>query len=231
MRSTSVMYDSLVREISRDIVRHWKEDFSKLQERLKVNPHKEFASTWSEEYQFRKAPKKGDKPLEFDVEATLIFKHTEEWEYKVDGNADEGCKRGRDKGQGCIFVDFTVDPRSLPSTWEDITYDIKDVVRHEIEHLLQGGWSVKRGKEKPNDDLLRVLIQNKLLPAKSYFELEKEVDAQMYGMYLKAKKKRVPFPIVIKDYLNLQPITQDDQSSIINLWSQRARKLSLPSPA
>ena len=47
-------------------------------------------------------------------------------------------------------------------------------------------------------------------------------------MYLKAKKLRKPFADVLNDYLDMQPISQEEKEDILNIWRNKAKSLSLP---
>ena len=62
-----------------------------------------------------------------------------------------------------------------------------------------------------------------------YYKLEKEIDANLEGLYLKAKKSRQPLGKVIDDYLEfklkLSPKVRED---IKNLWRERAPKINVP---
>jgi hypothetical protein len=79
------------------------------------------------------------------------------------------------------------------------------------------------------DDLIaRIAIDQNLLPRGEYFKLEKEIDANLQGMYFRAKKERRPFIDVINDYLDAQSITPEQKEEVLNLWRPRASKLSLP---
>jgi hypothetical protein len=73
------------------------------------------------------------------------------------------------------------------------------------------------------------MINADLLPKSDYFKLEKEIDAMLQGLYLKAKKSRKPYLEVIDDYLDKQPISQEERKEILDLWAKRAKSLSLPS--
>jgi len=66
------------------------------------------------------------------------------------------------------------------------------------------------------------------LPKAEYFKLEKEVDANLQGMYLRAKKERRPFRDVIDDYLDAQKITPEEKEEILDLWRTRLPALNLP---
>ena len=72
------------------------------------------------------------------------------------------------------------------------------------------------------------MIDADLLPKSAYFRLEKEVDAMLQGMYLKAKKSRRPFLAVIDDYLDKQPVNQEERKEILDLWAKRLKPLGLP---
>jgi hypothetical protein len=89
--------------------------------------------------------------------------------------------------------------------WQTVSFDIKDVIRHELEHLTQDGANLKGGtdsedprlvrpsKYMEDDKFIRDLIDADLLPKAAYFKLEKEVDAMLQGLYFKAKKSANPF--------------------------------------
>jgi hypothetical protein len=80
-----------------------------------------------------------------------------------------------------------------------------------------------------DDEFIRDMIDANLLPKSDYFKLEKEVDAMLQGLYFKAKKSRKPYLEVIDDYLDKQPINQEERKDILDLWAKRAKALSLPS--
>jgi hypothetical protein len=67
-------------------------------------------------------------------------------------------------------------------------------------------------------------------PAK-YFLHKKEIPAMIQGMYLKAKKKRVPFKIVVDEYLGRWvangTITAQEKQQIIDTWRTYLPKLGI----
>jgi hypothetical protein len=75
---------------------------------------------------------------------------------------------------------------------------------------------------------MRKLINSKLLPLSAYFKLEKEIDANLQGMYFRAKKEKKPLADIINNYLNAQNITPEEKKEILNLWRTRIKALSLP---
>ena len=200
--------------MSKDVLNAWKKQFDK-------DPKRLFALL-DTNYELEDA--KG-RPLEFDLLAKLDFKKTKDRTYKVDGGANEGD----DESEGFIALNFSVDPRELPRMWSTIAMDIRDVLRHEIEHLTQGGWNVRQGKQMEDDQFIRDLIQKyKTLAPKNYFMLDKEVDAMLQGMYFKAKKARRPFADVIDDYLDMVSLEPEEKEEIKTRWRGRVKALSLP---
>jgi hypothetical protein len=160
--------------------------------------------------------------FEFDFSIQAVY--TDDL-YKVDGGANAGYDDDDEEIQPLLSVRFDI-PKDID--WQTVSFDLKDVIRHELEHLTQDGANVRPGKKIEDDKFIRDLINADLLPKAAYFQLEKEVDAMLQGIYLKAKKSRRPFIEVIDDYLDKQPINQEERKEILNLWSKRVRNIGLP---
>ena len=112
--------------------------------------------------------------------------------------------------------------------WSEISMNLKDVARHEIEHLTQSDLENYPSKYIESDQLIRDLINAKLLSPSQYFKLEKEVDANLQGMYFRAKKEKRPFRDIIDDYLSAQKITPQEREEVLDLWRSRLSALNLP---
>jgi hypothetical protein len=158
----------------------------------------------------------------FDLEG--IVEITDD-EYFVDGGANEGFDDRGNEITPLLSVKFKI-PKN--PKWSTISMDLKDVVRHELEHLTQGGENERPGKYMEDDQLLRDLIDADVLPKSQYFKLEKEVDAMLQGLYFKAKKSRLPFKKVIDDYLDKVGLTPQEKEEVLNIWKSRRKALSLP---
>ena len=150
-------------------------------------------------------------------------------EYGVDGGANAGFDSEGEEITPMLSVNFKI-PKN--PDWQQISFDIKDVIRHELEHLTQEGDNVKTGKHMEDDQLIRDLIDADMLSKSQYFKLEKEVDAMLQGLYFKAKKSKRPFGDVIDDYLNIfldqETISPQEKEDILNTWRSRRKALSLP---
>jgi hypothetical protein len=195
-------YDKITNQISSTIFRQWKEDFEADKEASRID---------------MSFPFEGNK---IDIDANISF-IPNTGVLRVDGGADDEIDY--------IEVRFEVDPEKLPEFWEEISMNLKDVIRHEIEHLTHGEGEISiPGKRMEDDLLIRKLIDVELLPKSQYFKLEKEVDANLQGMYLRAKKEKRPFKDVINTYLGAQDITPEEKEKILDLWRSRLSVLNLP---
>ena len=178
--------------------------------------------------------------FEFDFNGIVVI--TKDL-YVVDGGSNAGFDNEGDEIQPVIELKFKI-PKN--PDWQKVSFDIKDVVRHELEHLTQDGLNLKGyvgiddpraqnnpkltrlGKYMEDDQFFRNQIDMDLLPKANYFRLQKEIDAMLQGMYFKAKKSRQPFADVLNNYLDMQSISEEDKENILNLWRNRAKSLSLP---
>ena len=106
---------------------------------------------------------------------------------------------------------------------------LKDIIRHEIEHLTHQnmGFTANPAKIMPDDRKRRDKIEAGQIPVDQYFKLEKEVDANLQGLLFRAKKERRPFADVVNDYLDAQPITPKQKQQIVTLWRKRMPALGI----
>jgi hypothetical protein len=195
-------YDKITNVISSKIFNQWREDIN----------NGALASRLEQSFPFE------DEEISIDANISVT---PGTGMLKVDGGADDQ--------EDYIEVRFEIDPEKLPEFWEEISMNLKDVIRHEIEHLTHGeGFTSKPGKTMEDDILIRKIIDAKLLPPAQYFKLEKEVDANLQGMYLRAKKEKRSFRDVIDTYLDAQDITPEEKEEILDLWRSRLPTLNLP---
>jgi hypothetical protein len=201
-------YDSLSNRLSGMIFKKWKEDF----EAGKEKSHFEWYVI-------------DDKTeLEFDLIADALF--VDEDIYSVDGGANAGNDaKGVDPHIEAFFV---IDIQLLPRLWEKISYDLKDFMRHEIEHLTQQGPNLIPSKERASDQARRDKIKAGEIPAAKYPVLRSEIEPMLQGMYFSAKKQRRPFIDVINDWFNSRGFTEEEKKSVLKVWRPYLKQLSLP---
>jgi hypothetical protein len=199
-------YDKISNQASSDLFRGWKEAFDAGEKSIG------FEETYSN----------GD--VEFDVEGTLVLTPgTGKMEVL------ESTGAGFDDDGDFIIVDIAIDPELLPNFWEEISMTLKDLFRHEIEHLThnKGGVSTNPSKVMRGDLAKRDKIRAGEKPIGDYFKLKKEVDANLQGMYFRAKKEKKPFADVVNSYLDAQDITPQEREEILTLWRNRLPALGL----
>jgi hypothetical protein len=130
-----------------------------------------------------------------------------------------------------IEVRFEIDPAEYPSILSEVATELRDVLRHEIEHLTQSGWNTLPGKYIASDQALRKRIESGKLPAARYFTLPKETPAMIQGLYHKAKKSKQPFRDVVNAYLDVWQsngtLTNQDREYILNVWRTYLPKLAI----
>ena len=221
-------YDSLTTKLTKATINKWVED-----SKQKPIPKKSFVDIDIDEFDGK------GREIEFNYVGIVEF------DKKIDGYEVDGTSNsGEDKGKmPFVATMFRINPKILPQAWSKISADVSDVIRHEIEHLTQAGDNVRgqvyddegnlidKGKYMDDDKIIRDMINKlKVLPKSDYYKLEKEVDAMLQGLYLKAKKTRKPFADVINNYLDIAPgiDTKEDKEIILNLWRSRRGALSLP---
>jgi hypothetical protein len=78
-----------------------------------------------------------------------------------------------------------------------------------------------------DDTLVRALVKTGALPKGDYFKLAKEVDANIQGMYFRAKKEKRPFADVVKQYFDDQDLPKEDYEDILNLMRKRLPALGI----
>jgi hypothetical protein len=209
-------YDALTTKLTRATINKWVEDSKK-----KPLPKKSFVDIDIDDVDGK------GREIEFNYVGIVEF------DKKIDGYEVDGTSNsGEDKGKmPFVATMFRINPKILPQAWSKISADVSDVIRHEIEHLTQAGDNIRSGKYIDDDIMIRDMINKlKILPKSDYYKLEKEVDAMLQGLYLKAKKTKKPFADVINNYLDIAPgiDTPEDKEMILNLWRSRRKALSLP---
>lgn len=177
-------------------------------------------------------------PLEFKIALRV------QWieglkDYRKGGDAynDQEEDPADSENEPYIEIRFELDPADVPHIYSEIAMDLRDVIRHEIEHITQTGWNVKPGKYIASDQDIRAKIESGDLPAREYFLLPMEIPAMLQGMYLKAKKSRTPMANVVDDYLDRfiamkdengnSYITADDKEEIKRVWRTHIPKLGM----
>lgn len=146
------------------------------------------------------------------------------------GDAFNDTKRDSDEPP-LIEVRMQIDPAEYPKVLSEIAMNLRDTLRHEIEHVTQSGWNTIDSKYIPSDQRLRDRIEAGKLPAARYFTLPKEIPAMLQGLYFKAKKSKQPFKTVVDEYLSMwvdnETITPQEKENILTTWRTYLPKLAI----
>ena len=165
-----------------------------------------------------------------DVEVDLKFAVSEDGvkpgKFYIDGSAEA------DDEYPSMEVHIAVHPSDVNgSVFSKIQPVLRDLVRHEIEHLTHGRGSaaLKPSKVMRGDTALRRKIRGNEENYYKYFLLPKEVDANIHGLYSKAKTMKKPYQDVVDDYLDSLVddgiITPDNRQLIYKTWKNRIPKI------
>jgi hypothetical protein len=146
------------------------------------------------------------------------------------GDAYNDSKRNSDEPP-LIEVRVQIDPAEYPRVLSSIAMNLRDTLRHEIEHVTQSGWNTIDGKYISSDATLRNKIESGKLPPARYFTLPKEIPAMLQGLYFKAKKSKQPFKTVVDEYLSMwvdnETITPQEKENILTTWRTYLPKLAI----
>lgn len=214
-------YDSLTRKIVKESIKQWVNDWKK-------------GKKFSDYYVYV-----NEADLTFDCNCVLYFdKHPTygavEGTFQSFDTTGADARDIDDEGDEqdpYIIIEVGVDSSELPGFWSHVYMYLSDIVRHEIEHITQGGEEIGNYRPgKPNDEeldmMMREMIKKGLLPKHAYLLLPKEVDANIQGLRYKAKKERVPMIDAVNQYLDTQTyLTPKTRSMVLDKWRTRAKEI------
>lgn len=163
-----------------------------------------------------------DSDIEFDFRIFM-----ERGPYNYTGGADNGAELDDEGDEKDPYLMISATLPDDFTNWSELYFDLLDVVRHELEHLKQGGINVRRGGDMEDDAYIRSAITTGLVPEKEYYKLEKEVDAMIQGLWLHAKKAKKPLIDVINRYLDAQLVIGKDKREVLDAWSKRLPALGV----
>lgn len=231
-------YDSLVTTLSRKLLQVVKDSYSSVQstngefsgQKIYFKPGEsvpnidgEFDHVWFEEVE----------NLNIPLDFYLVLKV--QWiqglnDFLVGGDAyNDSEKTAVDFP--LIEVRLQMDPADYPKVLQEVAIELRDILRHEIEHVTQSGWNTILSKYLPSDVAQRNKINTGEVSPKHYFLLKKEIPAMIHGLYTKAKKARMPFRDVVNTSLDhwvrTGAFTDQDKQDIIDTWRTYLPKLGI----
>lgn len=233
-------YDSLVRQLSNTLLAIIKDSYASTQTASGEFGGKKIYYTKSETV----PPIEDDKkqpavyfeevenatiPVEFYLQLKIQWIEGFD-DLRYGGDAFNDAKRDSDEPP-LIEVRMQIDPAEYPKVLSEIAMNLRDTMRHEIEHVTQSGWNTIDSKYIPSDQRLRDRIEAGKLPPARYFTLPKEIPAMLQGLYFKAKKSKQPFKTVVDEYLSMwvsnDTISAQEKENILNIWRTYLPKLGI----
>jgi len=164
-----------------------------------------------------------------EVDVYLKFAVTDDGvkpgKFFIDGSAEA------DEDFPSIEVQIAIHPLDGTKIFSKIQPVLRDLVRHEIEHITHGNKSssLKPSKAMRGDLAMRVKIKGDPSMYYKYFLLPKEVDANIHGLYSKAKTMKLPYQRVVDDYLDSLVddgiINAKNRKQIYSKWKVRIPKI------
>ena len=174
------------------------------------------------------------KGLEFEIDATIYFGSVEGQPIEGFISFDSTGADSRDFDDDgnfqtpFIIIDFGIESNWLPQYFSELYHHLVDVVRHEVEHITQGGESIGNyipGKPSDDDSIERELIHQGFLPQSTYLMLPKEVDANLEGLRLESQVRGETMINTLNRYLDSQDLNQDERAQVVQLWRKRAQQI------
>jgi hypothetical protein len=166
-----------------------------------------------------------DPDTNLDVFVKLVIVRDEDPVYPqpfiLDGNADEE--------PAILYIELTINPASEPQCYIELAPEMRNLIRHEIEHLTQRGWNMIPSKSMKRNYAQRIKIQADPGIYYKYYKLKDEVDANLHGIYAEAKTRKIPFSEMIVKFLDDRIakgiVPGNKKREIYTLYKNRSKKI------
>ena len=114
-----------------------------------------------------------------------------------------------------ITIQIDYNPDSFPQAYSELNAEIKDALRHELEHVGQFNFS-KGVNPSGNDNL----------PLFDYLTLDYEIPAFVQGLYKKAKTKKISLTQAIQDFLDerTEELSPKEEAKVMQIWTDWAKE-------
>ena len=166
-----------------------------------------------------------DGTFEVELKLAVSVDEVEPGKFFIDGGADD------DEDFPSIEIHIGFNSATDTSVFSKLQPVLRDLVRHEIEHLTHGKDSplLKTSKLLRGDKAMRRKIRLNPEIYYKYFLLPKEVDANIHGLYSKAKTMKKPYQDVVDEYLDGLVddgiINSKNREEIYKKWKARIPKI------
>ena len=115
-----------------------------------------------------------------------------------------------------LFISASYDPNAFPASYNDFIAELKDTLRHELEHV--GQFQLNKPENPSNSP--------KKYKYFDYFTFDFEIPAFVRGLNKKARTKKITFTQAMDDYLGnfVEDLSDDQMAEIKRIWVDYAKK-------
>ena len=115
-----------------------------------------------------------------------------------------------------LQVTVSYDPNAFPASYNDFIAELKDTLRHELEHV--GQFQLNKPENPSNSP--------KKYKYFDYFTFDFEIPAFVRGLNKKARTKKITFTQAMDDYLGnfVEDLSDDQMAEIKRIWVDYAKK-------
>ena len=117
-----------------------------------------------------------------------------------------------------MYIQINYNPELFPEAYSELVPEIKDAVRHELEHIGQHHFNkgVKSDLSKNTDGL----------PTFKYLTLDYEIPAHVQGIYKNAKTQKIKFSDALDNFLDskAEELSNREEAIIRNIYIDYAKK-------
>jgi hypothetical protein len=115
-----------------------------------------------------------------------------------------------------LFISASYDPNAFPASYNDFIAELKDTLRHELEHV--GQFQLNKPENPSNSP--------KKYKYFDYFTFDFEIPAFVRGLNKKARTKKITFTQAMDDYLGnfVEDLSNDQMAEIKRIWVDYAKK-------
>jgi len=117
-------------------------------------------------------------------------------------------------GPNSIYIKIVYNPDSFPEAYNKLIYEVKDAIRHELEHV--GQYEFDKDAYPEGEDV----------EGFEYFTAEEEIPAFVQGLYKQAKTRKLPLSQVFDEFLadRSAELTDKEEELIKLIWTDYARR-------
>ncbi len=116
-----------------------------------------------------------------------------------------------------IQIQINYNSSSFPEAYNNLIAEVKDALRHELEHM--GQYHFNKGIEPTG-------IDTDNISSFEYFTLDYEIPAFVQGLYKTAKTKKITLTQAIDEFLaeRIEELTPEESSKVKQIWVNWARE-------